>query len=114
MSKPNSKNEHFNKNYNIMKQLINKYRNSPTYTHLAFELRRSKTTDSIYLSVSTILNGKLIKKTVRWSDHPGNTSIQRGANPRRKNKNNKLEKQIKSAIKKVERIRLRKLLNKKE
>lgn len=62
--------------------------------------------------MSTILNGRMIKKSMRWSDHPGKTRIKRGRNPQKKNKPKKIEQEIKELVYAVERIRLRILLDK--
>lgn len=80
--------------------------------HIAFDLRQSKTTLSIYLTAKTIAEGKLIKKTIRFSDHGTGRRIKKGSNPNRKNRKNLIERQIENLIKEIEKIRLKALIKK--
>lgn len=102
--------ENFKTNLHLLEEVIRSYRRNKQYKNFAFETRRSKSSPSVYITVYTILNGKLISKTLRWSDHAANAKLKRGANPQRKYTRKQIQDQIKSLIKDVEAIRLRDIL----
>lgn len=103
-----SKFERLDHNYGIIERTVNKLK--PKYPHMHFNLYRSKTSTSIYLIISTIVNNEFIKRTLRWGDHISNARVKRGSNARKINKNNRFQKDIATLIKELENIRLRIIL----
>lgn len=98
-------------NYKRFNQVVNFYNANPRYCYLDIELRKSKTTNSLYLSVTSSLNDIPSKRSIRFSDHRSRSKIKNGKSLNKKITKEEIKRVIDKMIHSINKDRLRILLN---
>lgn len=65
------------KNTATIYRVVDKFKKDERYKHINFRVEKSKSSNSIYIKLTTIIDGKVIRKNKRVSDH-SKTGIKKG------------------------------------
>lgn len=57
-----------------IENLFNRKRNDKSFDDIKFEVKHSKTTNSIYITIATKVEGERFRSTFRFSDHKNSTA----------------------------------------
>lgn len=57
------------KNITLIFKIFNKLKKNPKYKDINFNIKKAKRTNTIYITLTTKVNGEIIKRTKRISDH---------------------------------------------
>lgn len=98
-------------NYKRINQVVDIYNMNPRYCYLNIEVKKSKTTNSLYLSVTSSLNDFLSKRSIRFSDHRSKSKIRNGKSLNKKITKEEIKRTIDKMIDSINKERLRILLN---